>query len=116
MKKEPKQRKGDRRSPRPRRTQRYPADWVPIQAPPNLDEMFLKWIESDEPNIGICLRCGDLISTEADLIPGTAFHNCADGRALEQDSRDAEKAAKANPRVGRKPPRSSQRLRDRSAE
>ena len=96
MKKQQKQRKRARRSPISQSQQPYPPDWVPIQVPPNLDEMFLKWIESDEPSIGICLQCGDFIRTEADLIPGTPLHNCTEGRALEEESRKAEPKAQAD--------------------
>lgn len=96
MKKERKQTKSRSRSARSLVKQQYPPDWVPIQVPPNLDEMFVKWIESDEPNIGICLQCGELIRTEADLIPGTPFHNCTEGRSLEEKARKAEPKAQAD--------------------
>jgi len=79
--------------------QQYPPDWVPIKVPENLEELYQRWVESDEPNAGICFQCGQMITCEADLIPGTNSHNCEAGRALEETIRAAE-AAEQN----RKPP------------
>lgn len=61
-----------------------PEDWVPIEAPPNLDEMLQKWMDSPEHNIGWCLLCDSPIHDESHLIPGTSSHNCAAGRKLEE--------------------------------
>ena len=94
MKKEKKQMKR-RRSPGSQRNQQYPPDWVPIQVPPNLDEMFQRWIDSDVPNVGWCLLCDNPIRSADDMIPGTASHNCKAGRALDEKIRAAE-AAKSN--------------------
>jgi hypothetical protein len=58
-------------------------NWVPIQVPDNLEEMFQAWVDAPEPNIGWCLICNSPISTADDLIPGTNSHNCVEGRALD---------------------------------
>ena len=84
MKKEQKKRKSSRRSPMSEGKQQYPADWVPIQASPNLEQMYQNWIDCDEPNIGWCLMCNSPIRSADDLIPGTSSHNCEAGRALEE--------------------------------
>jgi len=68
-------------------TQEYPPDWVPIQVPSNLEEMFQNWAECDEPNVGWCLMCNGPIRSVDDLIPGTNFHNCESGRAFEEQTR-----------------------------
>lgn len=92
MKKEHKRKKSRRRSPVSEPKQQYPADWVPIQLPPNLEEMFEHWIDSDEPNVGWCLLCDCPIPSADDLIPGTNSHNCEAGRELDGKIRAAEAA------------------------
>lgn len=102
MKKEKKQRKCRRRSPGSQRKQQYPADWVPIQVPPNLDEMLQRWIDSDEPNVGWCLLCDNPIRSADDMIPGTNSHSCEAGRAFDEKIRLAE-AAESNRKLPARP-------------
>jgi hypothetical protein len=76
-----------------RRKQQHPAEWVPVQAPPHFGEMYQRWIECGEPNIGWCLLCDEPACSPDDLIPGTNTHTCAAGRELEEKIRLAEAAA-----------------------
>lgn len=99
MKKEHKP-KRDRRITRPsRRKQQHPADWVPVQTPPNFEEMFQRWIECEEQNVGWCMLCDAPICSADDLISDTNTHNCAMGREFEEKIRLAEAA-----RLNQKPP------------
>ena len=93
MKKQQKNRNGGRRSLRLPQNQQHPKGWVPIQAPPNLAEMFQHWSECKEPNVGWCLMCDSPIRSADDLIPGTSSHNCETGRALDEKIRAAEQGA-----------------------
>ena len=58
--------------------------FVPVQIPDNLEEMFESWAADPEPSIGLCLMCGQPIRSEADMIPGTSSHNCAEGMAFHE--------------------------------
>lgn len=58
-------------------------DWVPIQIPDNLDEMFADMAASDEPRVGWCLLCNSPIRNEADFLENSNTHNCEAGRAFE---------------------------------
>ena len=58
-------------------------DWVPVQVPDNMEEMFESWTNSRDKNVGWCLLCNSGIPTADDLIPDTSTHNCEAGRALE---------------------------------
>lgn len=98
MKKQGEKRKKSGRLPVSQHKQKYPPDWVPIQVPPNLEEMFQHWVDSDEPNVGWCLLCDSPIRTVDDMIPGTNSHNCAAGRALDEKIRAAE-AAEQSPKI-----------------
>lgn len=99
MKKEYEERKGRCVTQLSRRKEHHPADWVPIQVPPHFEEMYQKWVECEEPNIGSCMLCDEPIRSADDLIPGTSTHNCAAGRELEVKIRLVEAAA-----LNRKPP------------
>ena len=88
MKKPRKPGKSHLSSPESSSKQQYPPDWVPIQEPPNLEEMLLNWAESDDRGIGLCLLCGQVIGSEAELIPGTPLHNCSKGHALEANNEE----------------------------
>ena len=90
MKKEHKQRKGRRGSLGSQRKQQHPPDWVPIQVPEHLDQMFQHWVDCEEPNIGWCLICDNPIRSVEDLIPGTNTHDCAKGRDLDEKIRLSE--------------------------
>lgn len=99
MKKEQKKRNCSRRSPKLLRKQQYPDDWVPIQAPPNLEQMYQSWIECEEPNVGWCLLCDSPIRSADDLIPGTNAHNCDAGRSLDEKIHAAERCPEANQKI-----------------
>ena len=58
---------------------------VPIQFPPNIDEMLDNWASCPEANVGWCLLCDGPIRSENDLIPKTTTHNCPAGLRLELD-------------------------------
>lgn len=57
--------------------------FVPLQCPEKMEEMIEAWSTDTEPSIGLCLLCGNPIPSEDDLIPGTASHNCVEGRSLK---------------------------------
>jgi hypothetical protein len=59
-------------------------DWVPIEFPPNFEEMLEAWRTSDEPGVGWCLLCNRRIKSETDIIAGTNTHDCPEGRAFEE--------------------------------
>ena len=56
---------------------------VPIQFPPNIDEMLDNWASCAEESVGWCLLCDGPIRSEKDLIPKTTTHNCPAGLRLE---------------------------------
>jgi hypothetical protein len=57
---------------------------VEIRFPENIIEIIDEWASSIEKGVGVCLLCGEVIHTEAELIPGTNTHDCPAGRSLEQ--------------------------------
>lgn len=59
-------------------------DWVPVEVPDNLEEMFEAMLSYPGGKVGWCLLCNSPI-TEAEIIPGTSTHNCEQGRALEAE-------------------------------
>ncbi len=65
--------------------QRAEVGWVPLDFPDKLDEMLADMASSDEPRVGWCLLCNSPIRSDADLVPGTNTHNCAEGLALEAE-------------------------------
>jgi len=91
--------KPGQRNPKPNKPLAAKEDWVPIELPENLEEMFEHWAESDRPNVGWCLLCDSAIGSADDLIPGTSTHNCEAGRALDEKIRGAEQAAKADRKI-----------------
>jgi len=58
---------------------------VPIKFPDNMVEVIGKWFDSTEKGCGVCLLCGDTISTTADFIPGTDTHDCPAGKLIRRD-------------------------------
>ena len=58
-------------------------DWVPIQAPDNLEEMLAAFVNDQEEKVGWCLLCNSAIRTENDMIPNTNTHDCEKGRAFD---------------------------------
>jgi hypothetical protein len=58
-------------------------DWVPLQVPDNLEEMFEAMTSYAGDKVGWCLLCTASIHSEAEMIPGTSTHDCEQGRALE---------------------------------
>ena len=65
--------------------ERIPDDWVPVQVPKNLEEMYTRWKDYQGQCVGWCLLCDQPIVSEDDLLPGSSTHNCAAGRALEAE-------------------------------
>lgn len=65
--------------------ERIPDDWVPVQVPKNLEEMYTRWKDYQSQCVGWCLLCDQPIVSEDDLIPNSNAHNCARGRALEAE-------------------------------
>jgi hypothetical protein len=63
---------------------RFEDNWVPIEFPPNLLEMFVAWRNSTEPNVGWCLLCNSPIKSPDDFVLNTNTHNCEAGRKLEE--------------------------------
>jgi len=53
--------------------------------PPEIEEKFEEWAVSDRNSLGFCFVCGNPILTEADFIPGTYIHNCAEGQLFERE-------------------------------
>jgi len=60
-------------------------DWVPIQFPDNMEEMFEDMTSYAGDKVGWCLLCNSPIHTEAEMIPGTSTHNCERGLAVEAE-------------------------------
>lgn len=60
-------------------------DWVPVQFPDNLEDMFEAMTSYEGDKVGWCLLCNAPIHSEADIIPGTSTHDCEQGRALEAE-------------------------------
>ena len=58
-------------------------DWVPVQIPDNLEEMFAAFANDTEEKVGWCLLCNSAIRTEDDMIPNTNTHDCPAGREFE---------------------------------
>jgi hypothetical protein len=73
-------------------------DWVPIQVPDNLEEMFEDMTSDASEKVGWCLLCNSAIRTEADLIPGTDTHDCEQGRALEAEIEQQKPKPRYKPR------------------
>ena len=99
MKKEQKKRRGCGGLARSSKRQQHSKGWVPIQAPPKLDQMFQHWIDCEEPNVGWCLLCDSPIRSAEDMIPGTNSHNCEAGRAMDEKIRAAERASETDRKV-----------------
>jgi hypothetical protein len=57
---------------------------VRIQFPERIIEIVEEWASSIDHGVGVCLLCGSVIQTEAELISGTNTHACPAGRALEK--------------------------------
>jgi hypothetical protein len=58
-------------------------DWVPLEVPDNLDEIFEAMASYSGEIVGWCLLCNSPIHSESDFIPETSTHDCAAGRELE---------------------------------
>jgi hypothetical protein len=54
-------------------------DWVRVQFRREWIEMLDSWLEERDDNVGLCLLCGSSIRSEADFIPDTNTHGCAEG-------------------------------------
>jgi hypothetical protein len=57
---------------------------VRIRFPENIIEIVEEWASSVDHGVGVCLLCGNVIHTGAELIPGTSIHNCPAGRSLKK--------------------------------
>ena len=73
-------------------------DWVPIQVPDNLEEMFEAMTSCEGEMVGWCLLCNSPIHTEANLIPGTNSHDCEQGRAMDAEIRKQTLKPRCKPR------------------
>lgn len=62
-------------------------NWVPLQNTPNLEETLDDYAAYDGPKVGWCLLCNSPIQSDADFIPQTNTHNCAQGRRLHEQGR-----------------------------
>jgi len=58
-------------------------DWVPLEVPDNLDEMFEAMTRYSGEKIGWCAMCNGPIHSDSDLLPETGAHDCEGGRAFE---------------------------------
>lgn len=69
-------------------------DWVPVQFPENLEEMFEAMTSYSGEKVGWCLLCNSPIHSESDLIPETSTHDCAVGRELEAQHQPQNKKSR----------------------
>jgi hypothetical protein len=68
-------------------------DWVPIKLPPpEVEEKLGNWFASRRGDVGFCLLCGSPIKSEADFIPNTNTHSCAQGLAFEAKMRREQRS------------------------
>jgi len=58
-------------------------DWVPLEVPDNLEEMFEAMTSHSGEKVGWCLLCNSPIHSESDLLPETGAHDCPAGREFE---------------------------------
>jgi|NGEPerStandDraft_6_1074524.scaffolds.fasta_scaffold354488_2 hypothetical protein len=73
-------------------------DWVPVQFPENLEDMFETMESYTGEKVGWCLLCNSPIHTEADMIAGTNTHDCPQGRELEAQIEPPKKKTRCRPR------------------
>ena len=73
-------------------------DWVPIQFPDNMEEMFEVMTSHVGDKIGWCLLSNSPIHTVAEMIPGTETHDCEQGRALEGEIESQKAKPRCKPR------------------
>lgn len=72
-------------------------DWVPVQCPENLDEMFEAFVNHSGEKVGWCFLCNSVIVSESEFLPETSTHDCAAGRELEAKHAPQTKKPRCRP-------------------
>ena len=76
-------------------------DWVPLQVPDNLEEMFEAMTSYAGDKVGWCLLCSAPINAEEGMIPGTSTLDAPAAERLKRRSSSRKQRPKSRCTQGR---------------